>query len=297
VFLATGLVGAAGVAAGAAGVESGVLPGRSWFVRHLGLDGPAGVIPDVAPGQLVSGSFTSRLRLGTPCGWSIAYPPGHSPDQSSGGGHHLPVLVVLHGASFDHTAAFGDQLGLDRFLAQAVNNGARPFAIASVDGGASYWHLRASGEDAGAMVSQEFIPLLHQHGLDTSKVGLLGWSMGGYGVLWLGGQLGARRVAAVAAESPAIWRDYGDSLGDAFDDAADFAAHTVFGRQKELTGIPLRIDCGTSDPFYQGTRDYVASFSPRPEGGFEPGVHDLDYWRRMAPAQMNFMARHLNPHF
>jgi hypothetical protein len=42
--------------------------------------------------------------------------------------------------------------------------------------------------------------------------------MGGYGALWLGGQLGAPTVAAVVAESPALWHHADDTASGAFDD-------------------------------------------------------------------------------
>ena len=36
------------------------------------------------------------------------------------------------------------------------------------------WHKRASGEDAGAMVLNELIPMLDSQSLDTSRVAFLG---------------------------------------------------------------------------------------------------------------------------
>lgn len=278
-----GLVGT-GLLAAAVGIDQGVLPGRSWLYRHFGPDGPPGVVPAVAPGRTVSGSFASAARLGERCGWALAFPPGS--------GRDLPVAVVLHGRGADHASAFDPgYLGLDRFLAAAVAAGARPFALASVDGGESYWHARDSGEDAGAMVVDEFLPLLADQGVDVRRIGFLGWSMGGYGALSLAGRLGRDRVAGVAAESPALWHDFDDSAPGAFDSAQDFAEATVFGREAALDGIPLRIDCGEGDPFYAATRDYVDGLPDRPAGGFEPGNHDVAYWRRMAPAQLRFLAR------
>jgi len=277
--------------AGAVGVEDRVLPGRTWAYAHLGLDGPAGRIPDVAPGRLVSGSFVSRARLGRRVGWGVAYPPG-APRSAS-----LPVVVVLHGRGGDHTSAFGHNLGLDRFLAQATSRGVPPFAVAAVDGGDTYWHARGSGEDAAAMVVDELLPLLAGQGLRarrSDRVGLLGWSMGGYGALAIAGALGADRVAAVVAESPALWTSYDDTAPGAFDDAADFARHTVVGHPVGLRGIDVRIDCGTGDPFYPVVRDYVASLRPAPAGGFEPGGHTMGYWRRMAPPQLAFLGHHLS---
>ncbi|MET0521121.1 MAG: alpha/beta hydrolase-fold protein [Jiangellaceae bacterium] len=280
-------VGAAGVAAAAVGVEEGVLPGRPLVQETLGLNGEPGRVPDVAPGRVVQGSFVSQARGGVRTGWSIAYPPG-SPAE-------LPVLVVLHGLGNDHRSAMSPHLGLDRFLAAGVKAGLPPFAIASVDGGRTYWHRRPDGEDAGAMVLEELIPLLQARGLDTTRVGLLGWSMGGYAALRLGAVLGAKACACVVAESPAQWTDGESASASGFRDADEYAEFSVFGHQEQLAGIPVRIDCGTGDPFYRATKEYVDGFprDDRPAAHFQPGAHDMAYWRRMAPAQLRFVARHL----
>ena len=282
-FLAAAGVSTLGVAGYAVG--EGALPGRSFVRGHLGLDGPDGVVPRVDPGRTLGGSFVSHARGGRRTGWTIALPPGVS---AAG---PLPVAVVLHGRGNSHASAFSaGYLGLDRFLAAAVGQGATPFAMASVDGGESYWHPREDGEDAGAMVVDELLPLLAAHGLDVSRVALLGWSMGGYGALRLAGRLGRDRVVAATAMSPALWYRFEDSAPGAFDDAADFARSTVFGRQCTLDGIRVRIDCGQDDPFYAATRDYARGFRARPAGGFQPGSHDVGYWRRMAPAQVRFIS-------
>jgi enterochelin esterase-like enzyme len=280
-------IGALGVAGVAAGVEEGVLPGRTWVRSELGLDGEPGRIPQVSPGRVEHGSFVSRHRGGVHTRWSIAYPPGsHSA---------LPVLVVLHGLDNDDRSAMSPHLGLDRFLAAGVRDGLPPFAIASVDGGTTYWHRRPDGEDAGAMVLEEFLPLLRKCGLRTDRIALLGWSMGGYAALRLGAMLGPEHCAAVAAESPALWTNGDDASASGFRDAAEYAEFIVFGHQEDLAGIPVRIDCGNDDPFHDATRAYVAGF-PRdqhPSVHYQPGAHNMDYWRRMAPAQLRFVARHL----
>ncbi|HEY4268621.1 MAG TPA: alpha/beta hydrolase-fold protein [Galbitalea sp.] len=277
------------VLAGAAalGVEENILPGRSTLSRVLGLDGPAGTIPNVTAGPMTTGEFTSAARLGKSCGFAISYPPDAAP------GDRMPVLIALHGFGGSHRAAFYNGIGLDRFLAQTITGGAAPFAIASVDGGNSYWHKRASGEDSGAMVTNEFIPLLADHGLDVANVGFLGWSMGGFGALHLGAALGASRTAVVVAESPALWSSAGRAAKGAFDNAADFVANTPVGRQNELDGIPVLIDCGTGDGFYPEAKVYAAGFTKHPAGGFVAGGHNDSYWRRMAPAQLAFAAKHL----
>ena len=246
-----------------------------------GPDGPTA-------GTSVSGSFVSSYRRGATTGWTIARPPGH--DRGA-----LPVLVVLHGRGADHRAAYTG-LHLDEALAQHVARGGRPFALASVDGAsAGYWHPRRAGDDAG-MVVHEFLPLLTRHGLraaPTDRIGLLGWSMGGYGALYLSSVLRRARVAVAVAESPAIWHEADQSAAGAFDDAADFDAHRLWGRQRDLAGIALRIDCGDADGFAPVTRDLRASISPTPAGGIEPGAHDDAYWQRQGPAQLAFVGAHL----
>jgi predicted esterase len=280
-------VGAVGVAGAAVAVEEGVLPGGVWIDDHLGRNGPAGHVPSVTSGRVISGSFVSRARGGKRTGWSLAYPPGAVAP--------LPVLVVLHGLGNDHRSAMSPHLGLDKFLAAGVRDGLPPFAIASVDGGTTYWHRRPDGEDAGAMVLDELVPRLRERGLRTDRIALLGWSMGGYAALRLGGILGPDRCAAVVAESPALWTNGEDASRSGFRDAAEYADFTVFGHQKDLAGIPVRIDCGTHDPFLDATKAYVSGFpdGDRPSAHYQPGAHEMRYWRRMAPAQLRFVAAHL----
>lgn len=279
--------GAAVVVAGAAAeaVNLRLLPGRSTMYRVLGLDGPAGTVPDVDPVPSTSGSFVSSARRGETVGWTIAAPEADGP---------LPIAVALHGYGDDHADFFGSHLGYDRFLAAHVAAGGAPFAIASVDGGNRYWHRRADGDDPAAMVVDEFLPLLARRGFDTARLAFTGYSMGGYGALHLAGVLGSARVRAVSAISPALWTSAGDTARGAFDDAADFRANTVIGRQRSLDGIAVRVDCGTGDGFEPAVRTYVDGFATAPAGGFEPGGHTTAYWRRLAPQQLAFLARRLH---
>jgi pimeloyl-ACP methyl ester carboxylesterase len=241
----------------------------------------------VDPGERVGGTFASARRGGRQTSWSLVYPPG--------AGDRVPLLVFLHGLHQDHRTAFGRWLGLDRFLAAEVARSGHRFAIASVDAGTSYYHPRPDGEDAGAMVLDELLPLLAGRGVRTHRIGLMGLSMGGYGALRLGGILGARRCAVVVAESPALWTPGTTPSSFGFRDAVEYARFTVFGHQRDLAGVPVRLDCGTDDPFQGATTAYAAGFpsSQHPVVGFQPGAHELGYWRRMAPAQLAFVGRHL----
>ncbi len=277
------LLGAAGVA----GVEANILPGRSTLYRALGLDGPEGVIPKTTPGPIVKGSFVSAKRLGKTANWELAYPPG------SKAGDKLPILIALHGYHGSHRSMFGAHLGLEYFLAQAVGDGVAPFAIAAVDGGNSYWHKRETGEDSAAMVTDEFLPLLASRGIDTSRIGMLGFSMGGFGALHIAAQLGAPRCRVVVAESPALWTSASRAAAGAFDSASDFRANTPFGRQSQLDGMGVIVDCGTGDGFYPTAEKYVAGFANKPKTDFPAGGHNDNFWRRMAPAQLKFVGEKL----
>lgn len=276
---------AAGLVAAGAGIEQGLLPGRPFFQEHLGLNGEDGVIPDVEPGPELEDSFTSAARGGVEVGWSLILPPG-------GEDPALPLVVALHWLGVDHRSLTGNELGLDRYLAQHVADGGAPFAIAAPDGGTGYWHLH-DGDDAGAMVTDELLPILQQRGYDTTRIGLLGWSMGGYGVLRLAGLRGPDATAAVVASSPALWKDADDASPSGFDDAEEYEESSVFDDQAQLTGIPVRVDIGTGDPFYRDVQDYVAGFSDSADvtSTFEPGGHTPGYWRRMLPAQLDFLGR------
>jgi S-formylglutathione hydrolase FrmB len=138
------------------------------------------------------------------------------------------------------------------------------------------------------MVREEFLPLVAERGLDTDRLALFGWSMGGYGALLMAGKQNLP-VKAVAVSSPALFTSAGATAAGAFDGPDDFAANDVYGNPAWLRGVRLRMDCGLQDPFYGATRELAERLEPRPAGGFTEGGHDKDYWRRMVPAQLPFL--------
>ena len=260
-----------GAAVGALGV---------FEVRHKVLGAPSSPhpVPAVAGAAMVSGSFVSAA-MNRVVGWSIA---GSGP----------AFLLELHGKGGDHTAAFR-RLHYDRFLAAAKV----PFALVTVDGGDdTYYHRRTSGADPLGMVVSELFPVLAARGLRTDRFAVGGWSMGGYGATLLAEQLGSSRVAALAVDSPAVWKRFRDSAPGAFDDRADFERHDVLARVSRLSGIPVRVTCGTSDPLLPGARALVAAFSSRVgvSSEFGRGGHNAAWWQHAAPGQLAFVGRHLS---
>jgi S-formylglutathione hydrolase FrmB len=236
--------------------------------------------PATAPAPTyVTGSFVSAARGGVSTNWAIARPPGQTAP--------LRPVIALHGKGQDAAGVMAG--GVEQGLAQAVAAGLPPFAVVAVDGGGSYWHGRSSGENSGAMVLDELIPMLSGQGLDTSRVGFLGWSMGGYGALLLGARLGPARTAAICAVSPALWTSSGATAPGAFDGADDYAANSVWGLPA-LGSIPIRIDCGNGDPFYSATKQYIAQLPSPPSGGFSPGGHDGGFWSSQLPAEISWLA-------
>ena len=193
---------------------------------------------------MVTGSFVSAARGGVNTNWAIARPPGQTAP--------LRPVIALHGKGSDAAGVMAG--GVEQGLAQAVAAGLPPFAVVAVDGGGSYWHKRASGEDSGAMVLDELIPMLGRQGLDTSRVAFLGWSMGGYGALLLGARLGPARTAAISAVSPGAVDCRRARPRRAHSTAPTTSPPTVCSGLPALGSIPIRIDCGNSDPFYSATQ-------------------------------------------
>jgi hypothetical protein len=101
----------------------------------------------------------------------------------------------------------------------------------------------------------------------------------------------------VAVSSAAIWPSYAQqhaAVPDAFDGPADFARNDVFAGAGRLAGTAVSISCGTADPFLRNDRTFATTrLSGRPAGEFTAGCHDEDFWRRMLPAQVRFLGRHL----
>ncbi|HEX3539402.1 MAG TPA: alpha/beta hydrolase-fold protein [Acidimicrobiales bacterium] len=199
------------------------------------------------------------------------------------------TVYCLHGYNGDHRFPF-DTI----HLPTVVGSLGAPLAVAAVDGGGdSYWHPRTDGTDALAMLLDEFIPMVERR-TGTTAAALLGWSMGGYGSL-LAAERASSRFFAVAVASPALWTSPAQTAPGAFDSAADYRRFDVYGGAHQLVGITMRVDCGTSDPFYHATRRFVAALPGGNQGSFGPGGHDSGYWRGVAPAQMATIAAALPP--
>ncbi|MGC4935045.1 alpha/beta hydrolase-fold protein [Gordonia sp. DT30] len=245
--------------------------------------------PPIGDGPpLTTGSFVSTHMLGRETRWVMARPHGVS--------GVLPVVVVLHALTTDEMTIFTSPLAIHKQLQTYVDAGNTPFAIAAVDGDRNYWHARADGTDGAAMVIDEFIPMLETNpdlGLSTDRIGLFGWSMGGYGALRIGATLGASRVASIAVSSPALWADPRNFPRRAFDNVADYQRNSLFGQQDAFRRIPLMIAVGSEDQSFSYTQQWAAGLHPPAAFTTGPGGHDNRYWRGVLPEQIEFLGRSL----
>jgi len=257
-------------------------------ILQLGLATASGAPPDQpspssakATQTYFTGSFVSAARGGLETKWAIAVPPGRFAQP-------LRTVIALHGRDMDADGVMG--MGVEAGLAELAKAGYPPFAVAAVDGGNGWWHRRVTGEDSGSMVLTEFLPMLASKGLDTRRVSLIGWSMGGYGALLLGGVLGPVRTAAICAVAPALFTDYGEAIAErAFDGPADWFAYSIYGTPA-LSEIPLRIDCGAGDRFYDATKQFVASLRKPPSGVSFVGGHDVAAWQEKLPRELAWLS-------
>ncbi|HEX3468071.1 MAG TPA: alpha/beta hydrolase-fold protein, partial [Candidatus Elarobacter sp.] len=122
---------------------------------------------------------------------------------------------------------------------------------------------------------------------------LIGQSMGGYGAL-LAAERVPERYRAVAVAGPAIFPSFDDerqSVGDAFDSAADFARYDVTAHAAALRGVPVQIWSGNRDPFQPGVRAFARA-CPSAQVHLTAGCHDDGFWRATAAPVLAFVGAH-----
>ncbi|GAB2575515.1 esterase [Paractinoplanes abujensis] len=229
-------------------------------------DGSEPVIPYAPVGDERLDKRESRAR-GRIVDFYTAVPAGH------GSGRGLPVCLVLHGAS--KTAADFPALGLGRFLTDAVRRGKAPFVLAGATGDRLQWRPHA-GDDPQRMVHEEIPRWCAQRGFDTSRIALLGWSMGGYGSLLLA-EADPGFARAVVALSPAVRE--GDE---------------IFTAAPRLRGTKVGLWCGRQDGLLDDVRALAKALpEPPAAGSFADGRHNFGYWSRCLPAGMDFVSEAL----
>ena len=279
--------GALAVAAAVGGAQalrgSGI---RTWVNHAQGKCDVTVPHPAASGARIDRGTFTSQAMQGD-LAYVIARPAGTKDGES------VPVVVCLHG----HGQHAGVILELD-WPDHAAAAGGR-YALAAVDGSDRYWHRRRDGFDPERMIVEEWVPFLASRFSLTTRA-VMGWSMGGFGALHLARRHRDVFPAGAVANSPALWRSFGEaSAADsaAFDDEADFLANDVrVGAGSAASSIPTMVTYGRSDFFVAGIEDYLRAVG---DGGSHVdvvatnGCHDQSFWRAVAPQAAKFLGARL----
>lgn len=241
-----------------------------------------------SPGPSISGSFYSHARSRT-VGYTIAYPPHHGP------GMALPLVVMLHGEGGNHSDALAGMSPAQALALLSDRVPLLPMAMVTADGGEGYWNAHP-GDDPMAMIVDEIIPMCRQRGLGLDRIGTMGISMGGYGAILLAEKY-PQLVDAVAAISPAIWTSYDQAQSvnrDAYASAADFEADDAVTHASSLSGIPVRVTSGNSDPFHPGVQALARALPPGSVTVFSKGCHTGPFFTEQEPPSLVFLAEHLS---
>jgi hypothetical protein len=292
---AAGLAAVASAGAGYELVQDGTLPGKYQLAELTGACGspppaPAGPLPSQRVVSFFSAYRRRRVHM-------VTLIPAQAAARAG-----LRVVIALHGADSD-ALSMADQVRPAMASARVPG-----LAVICVDGGNTYWHRRADGDDPIGMILYEILPRARAAGMATSQIGIAGESMGGYGALLLAERLAAPgpvptappSVAGVAALSPAIFGSYADARAAdsaAFDGQADFSRNDVLTGIRALRGVPAWIACGSDDPFESEAaafrRRLAAVTGHGVPGGILPGCHDDAFWERNLPAALRFLGAHL----
>ena len=282
----------------ASGLGGCALAARAVRVLHRS-DCPRGfsdaaALDDATHVRMITGRLAAPAAGGA-VRYAIAIPRGAPMDMVSRDAHVDAVAYVLGGRGSTAVDAIA-QTGLRSALGAWVRGGGRPFALAAIDAGESYFHARSNGEDRLRMVTRDLAGLVRRRlGVGAPREALIGFSMGGYGAL-LAAEREPRRHRAVAVAGPAIFPSYADerrSVGDAFDDAADYARNDVTAHAASLRGLPVLLRAGAGDPFVPGVRAFQRGAPPSVVVRIVPGAHDDCFWRASAPELVAFVGARL----
>ena len=294
------LAAAACVAGGYELVQDGTLPGRYTLARMTGACGTALARPAGPPPSRHEVSFYSAYRR-RHVQMVTLIPAGAATP------HGLGVMIGLHGAG-------GSAASMAASMAPSLTRArVTAFAVVCVDGGETYWHEHADGDDPVGMIVHEVLPRAAAAGMRTARIGVGGESMGGFGALLVAERLATASATAsatagrpapapamVAALSPAVFATYQDARAAnaaAFDSPANFARNNVLSGLDALRHVPAYVACGTDDPFKPETtlvRARLAALTRRPvPGGIMAGCHDSAFWGRHWPTALELMGARL----
>ena len=238
-----------------------------------------------------AGTFTSTYtRLVH--NWTLTYPAGHTAED------HLPVALALHSSYGNATEMLG--LGMPDRLDALIAAGKTPaFALASIDSMNGFYEKKG-GRDYGKVVSDEFLKLLTERGLNTARLGIIGWSMGGWGAFRLAQHELHNKVRVISAISTPCYPNWKTWPSYEREDMtkAQFLANNFYHHPKLLAKPRISIFCGTSDGFYKGNKAFAkvldkAKGVRKPRTHFSSGGHSRTYWESVLDPALTHIGRYL----
>jgi S-formylglutathione hydrolase FrmB len=222
------------------------------------------------------------------------------------GDQRRALLVLLHGrhdrprgASLITNKSGPESMLSNALLAGLAELGGQAPIVVLLNGGRHSWyHDRRDGRWA-SMILEEAIPdAVRRFHARADRIAIGGISMGGYGALHLAA-LRPHEFCAVGGRSAALYQSFGASPPVAFDNAADFARNNVFKavRRGRFDGLPVWIDGGSNDPFYDADAAFISLLRARDANvtyHVWPGGHTASYWDAHMAEYLRFYASALS---
>jgi enterochelin esterase-like enzyme len=240
---------------------------------------------------VVGGSFSSTYTH-LLHNWTLTYPTGHIE------GEYLPVALALHSSYGNADEMIG--LGFPERLDALISAGKTPpFALASIDSMNGFYEKKGS-RDYGKVVAVEFLKVLRDRGLNTSRLGIIGWSMGGWGAFRLAQHELHNKVRVISAISTpcySSWKTW-PSYERADMTKAQFTAANFYHHPGLLAKPQIYMFCGKSDGFYKGNKAFAkvldkAKGVRKPKTHFSAGDHSRDYWQSVLDPALTHIGRYI----
>jgi S-formylglutathione hydrolase FrmB len=216
------------------------------------------------------------------------------------------LLVLLHGrhdrprgASLSTGESGPESMLTNALLAGLAELGESAPIVVLLNGGRHSWyHDRRDGRWASMILDEAIPDAVHRFHARADRIAIGGISMGGYGALHLAA-LRPHEFCAVGAHSAALYESFGASAPVAFDNAADFARNNVFtaARRGRFDRLPVWIDGGSNDPFYDADATFVSLLQARDAHvsyHVWPGGHTASYWDKHTAEYLRFYASALS---
>ncbi|WP_212005267.1 alpha/beta hydrolase family protein [Chitinophaga sp. HK235] len=219
-----------------------------------------------------------------------------SPAQKKAG-QRFPTVYVLHGYSGNPDRTLKEDI-------PALPEMADQYGIIFIlpDGGFDSWYINSPVRKNSmyeTFIGQELVSYIDQHYPTTAsrdQRGLMGWSMGGHGALYIGvkqsSNFGVLGSICGAVDFTPFVMDFGidklvgaDSTKWKYYNVLDNARYFVFSQQQ------LIISCGAADPFLSYNRrlhEYLDQHHVAHTYIEGEGAHDHAYWSKAAQYQVLF---------